>query len=649
MLKSLFESSIDKLHISADMKDAIKKINNVCLEAEGQENDPSKQYNYEAYPEGKSIMKEDSDKRVAAQKKDAEAKKNGQEKDTSVKGVNPDVEKTAKNGWNYDVSEDIKNAKTKPDPSTQYNYEAYPQGKSIMKEDSDERVAAQKKDAEAKKNGQEKDTSVKGVDPDVEKTAKNGWNYDVSEDMKKNDKEDEKPAKEEKEEKKDSKKEDKEESKEEGKEEDAKEEQPAETSEPEENKGTQIAKGATREPSQVRTSGPASSEPNPANAQATPKAAPKFRADVATVQFFIRATNPQTNLVGDGILGPKTIAAIQQTANIQPTGKMDQKTQAAFNKLLAEAKQKVIPVQQQLGVTADGLIGKQTLTAMQKANMNVANVFGASQGTQTQVANNQGGNANNAAPQQAQPQQQAQNVTSIKFNEAQAQQFLKNKTISQQEYNIWKQYGIAPIFQRQNPQGTQTQIAAMQQKQKEVNTGAPVGKSVTSIPFNEAQAQQQLKSNQIKQQEYNIWKQYGIAPIFQRKNPQGTQAQIAKVQQGNKQQPQQAAQPAQQQQQAAQPAQPQQQAQQQQAPQQQQAQQQPQNPKQPQGSTQYLSGNISYMNLPPDEKKVYDDAEKKAQAEYLKKGNNEQTAYTKAQMNAQVAVLRYRQKKGKKG
>ena len=570
MLKSLFESSIDKLHISADMKDAIKKINRVCLEAEGQENDPSKQYNYEAYPEGKSIMKEDSDKRVAAQKKDAEAKK----------------------------------------------------------------------------NGQEKDTSVKGVDPDVEKTAKNGWNYDVSEDMKKNDKEDEKPAKEEKEEK--------EESKEEGKEEDAKEEQPAETSKPEENKGTQIAKGATREPSQVRTSGPASSEPNPANAQATPaqatpKAAPRFRADVATVQFFIRATNPQTNLVGDGILGPKTIAAIQQTANIQPTGKMDQKTQAAFNKLLAEAKQKVIPVQQQLGVTADGLIGKQTLTAMQKANMNVANVFGASQGTQTQVANNQGGNANNAAPQQAQPQQQAQNVTSIKFNEAQAQQFLKNKTISQQEYNIWKQYGIAPIFQRQNPQGTQTQIAAMQQKQKEVNTGAPVGKSVTSIPFNEAQAQQQLKSNQIKQQEYNIWKQYGIAPIFQRKNPQGTQAQIAKVQQGNKQQPQQAAQPAQQQQQAAQPAQPQQQAQQQQAPQQQQAQQQPQNPKQPQGSTQYLSGNISYMNLPPDEKKVYDDAEKKAQAEYLKKGNNEQTAYTKAQMNAQVAVLRYRQKKGKKG
>ena len=34
MLKSLFESSIDKLNIPADMKSAIKKINNICLEAE---------------------------------------------------------------------------------------------------------------------------------------------------------------------------------------------------------------------------------------------------------------------------------------------------------------------------------------------------------------------------------------------------------------------------------------------------------------------------------------------------------------------------------------------------------------------------------------------------------------------------------------
>lgn len=46
MLKSLFESSIDKLHISADMKDAIKKINNVCLEAEEQDKDKDKDLGY---------------------------------------------------------------------------------------------------------------------------------------------------------------------------------------------------------------------------------------------------------------------------------------------------------------------------------------------------------------------------------------------------------------------------------------------------------------------------------------------------------------------------------------------------------------------------------------------------------------------------
>lgn len=520
MLKSLFESSIDKLHISADMKDAIKKINNVCLEAEEKDNDKDKDLGY--------TPMSDEDKKKAQKIKDDEKKKEAEKKkkeEESSREKDPASEKedvAAKHNFDYKT----------------HNYNVFP-------------------------------------DP-------------AEQDKKEDSKED---------------KEDK------------------------EDKGTKIEKGATREPEQVRTDG-AQVNPNEtpkAAPEAAPKAAPKYRADVATVQFFLNATEPNKKLAADGMLGPRTISVIQETEGRKPTGKMDKETQELFNKLLAEAKEKVKAVQAKLGVTQDGLIGKQTLAALQKANMQVASVFS----DNPQVpANAQPPQQQVAQPQQAQPQQQAQNVTSIKFNEAQAQQFLKNKTISQQEYNIWKQYGIAPIFQRQNPQGTQTQIAAMQQKQKEVNTGAPVGKSVTSIPFNEAQAQQQLKSNQIKQQEYNIWKQYGIAPIFQRKNPQGTQAQIAKVQQGNKQQPQQ-------QQQAAQP--------------QQQAQQQPQNPKQPQGSTQYLSGKISYMNLPPDEKKVYDDAEKKAQAEYIKKGNNEQTAYTKAQMNAQVAVLRYRQKKGKKG
>lgn len=561
MLKALFESSIDKLNIPEDMKSAIKQINNICLEAEGQENDPAKNYNYEAYPKGKSIMKEDSD----------------------------------------------------------------------------ERVAAQKKDAEAKKNGQEKDTSVKGVDPDVEKTAKNGWTYDVSEDMKKNDKEDEKPAKEDKKEteEKETKEEPKEEEAkaEESKEEPKAEEQPAQNAEPEENKGTQIAKGATREPSQVRTSGPTSSEPNtatqtaeaqPAQQKAAPKAAPKYRADVATVQFFLRATEPQTNLVGDGILGPKTITAIQQTEDIKPTGKMDPKTQEAFNKLLEEAKQKVIPIQKQLGVTADGLIGKQTLTAMQKANMHVASVFSENPtAQQTQVANNQGGNG--AA------NQGNTNVLANKFNESDAQKLLNSKNISQREYNIWKTFGIAPIYQRSNPQETQTQIAQIRKKQQEANAKANTNKN--PVPQNDTEKK---FYNQTLKNFISVYTQLGEDEKTA-KNHALTAAQNAllkfragKWANGNQQnaQPQQAAQA------NAQPAQ-------------QQAQKQPaqkagtrQNP-----NVQYLSGKVSYINLPADERKVYDDAEKKYMDTHT--SENEQTRLTQASVAGNNAVLQYRKSKGR--
>jgi hypothetical protein len=108
-------------------------------------------------------------------------------------------------------------------------------------------------------------------------------------------------------------------------------------------------------------------------------------------------------------------------------------------------------------------------------------------------------------------------------------------------------------------------------------------------------------------------------------------------------QPQQAAQPAQQQ--------PQQQQQQQATqPAQQPQQQQQQNPQagtRQNPNVERLSGSVSYMNLPPDEKKVYDEAEQKAVQYYIKQGNNQQTALNKASMNANVAVLRYRQKKGR--
>ena len=569
MLKSLFEASIDKLNIPADMKDAIKKINNICLEAEGQETDPSKQYNYDAYPKGKSIMKEDSD----------------------------------------------------------------------------ERVAAQKKDAEAKKNGQEKDTSVKGVDPDVEKVAKNGWTYDATEDIKKNDKEDEKPAKEEKEEKEtkeESKEETKEETKEEPKEEEKAdeskeepkaEEQPAQNTEPEENKGTQIAKGATREPSQVRTSGPASSEPNaatqtaeaqPAQQKAAPKAAARPRADVATVQYFLQTLVPNSNLVADGILGPKTISAIQQKEDDPVTGKMDSKTQQSFNLLLAEAKKKVIPLQQQLGVTADGLIGKQTLQAMNKANMKVANVFSKNAAAPQQVASNQ-------------PKANV-NVLDTPFDAAKAQKDLQTNQITKNEYNMWKAYGVSPAHQRNNPEESKQEIARLAKippsergKPQEANANANTNKNLAPQNDVETKFYNQTVKNYI-----NVYTQLGENEQTA-KNHAIRAAQNALVKfragkwaNGNQQnaQPQQAAQA------NAQPAQ-------------QQAQKQPaqkagtrQNP-----NVQYLSGTVSTMNLPPDERKVYDDAVNKFNEAHKKM--DEQMRLTHGDEAGRTAVLQYRKSKGR--
>lgn len=454
MLKSLFESSIDKLNIPADMKTAIKQINKICLEAEGQDKDP-------------------------------EPSASSSSATNSIKAGNPkDLNET----WKYNAyTETYPKQEAAPTQNATNNDKE----KSIMKEDSDKRVAAKNANKDAKTE---------------EKSAKDEKEKDTD--------------------------------KEETKSEETKEEQPAKNAEPDENKETQGTKDSTGESSQ--------------NTEAKPKAAPKYRADVATVQFFIRATEPQTNLVGDGILGPKTITAIQQTEDIKPTGKMDAKTKEAFNRLLAEAKQKVIPIQKQLGVTADGLIGKQTLAAMQKANMNVTSVFNENPtAQQTQVANNQGGNNANDAAKQGNT-----NVLAYKFNEAEAQKLLNSKNISQKEYNIWKTFGIAPVYQRSNPQETQTQIAQIRNKQQEANAKA---------------------------------------------NTQPAQNQAAKPtpKVGTKQNP----------------------------------------------NIEVLSGNVSYMNLPADEKKVFDDTESKFLASY--NGKYGQHDLNKADMAARTAVLRYRKSKGR--
>ena len=411
----------------------------------------------------------------------------------------------------------------------------------------------------------------------------------------------------------------------------------------------QVPKGATREPSHVRTSGSAS------QAQKVPQV--RKGADVATVQYFLNSSNPNLKLAADGVLGPNTIKAIQATERINETGKMDNATNEAFNQLLNEAKKKVQAAQSKLGVSQDGLIGKQTLAALNNAKMNVSSIFTGNPAAQTN------------APQQA-------NLTANRFDEAKAQQALKSNYISQQEYNIWKTYGIAPVYQRQKPQETQAQIAKMQQSKngqpQQVAQQNPASNVMTSNgPRNDAEKKffEQTKANYEKiytqtmsDKDLALQKADQAARVALAKKQRGEWAKegqaaldnvIANM--GNNNQTQNAAQPQQvAQQNKANPAQqkgteqPVNQTTPQKPQAQPQVQPQQQNPKKPQGSTQYMSGKISYMNLPPDEKKVYDDAEKKAMAEYIKKGNNEQIAYEKAQMNAQGAVLRYRQKKGNK-
>ena len=334
--------------------------------------------------------------------------------------------------------------------------------------------------------------------------------------------------------------------------------------------GEQTAQPAANAEQQTQTE-----ESNEQQTQSNAKpAATNFKkgADVATVQFFLKATKPQTNLVCDGILGPKTITAIQQTTDINPTGKMDQKTQEEFNRLLAEAKQKVIPIQKQLGVTADGLIGKQTLGAMQKANMDVASVFNKKPtAPQTQVANNQGGNNANGAANQGNI-----NLLDHKFDESKAQQDLKAGYISQKQYNIWKAFGIAPIYQKRYPKETQNQIAQILKETKKQQGG-------------QQQASQQ-KGGQQKAGQQNALKEDVAVKSPDKTSPKGTK----------------------------------------------------ENP-----NTEYVSGTVSLMNMPKDEKKVYDEEYQKSLKANLKPGKNEQIAQDTADLDAKTAVLRYRKNKGR--
>ena len=770
MLKSLFESSIDKLHIPADMKDAIKQINNICLEAEDTSDNVKKSVEKVSKNQGmfnQHVSAEQAKAMYDAQQKENAAKSGGKPQTQVAKNDEPNAQKGTTKLKNdimpklikeygkddpiitklNDAIKLINDPKTLKDGSAKLRKEVYAQ---IIKDQGNNAPILQdirdtikiintpdpKKEEPKKeepKAEEPKAEEAKAEEPAENEETKQAQNDEGATEA--NTASEAQPAQTE-----DAKAEEQPAQTEEAqpaqntegnaaepKAEEAKAEepaqteetntaeaQPAQTEEAQENKGVQIAKGATREPSQVRTSGPASGAQKPKLS---------FRPDVMTVQFYLQSIMPNSNLVADGLLGPKTISAIQQKEDIDVTGKMDGQTKQAFNMLLAEAKKKVIPMQEQLGVKADGLIGKQTLQAAKNANMNVTNAF-----------------SQNVKPTQQVASKKADvNVLDTPFDAAKADKDLANKQITQVEYNLWKSYGVSPEHQRNNPNEVRAQVSRLaklspserRQQSQDVNVANSAQNTNQSNQNNQNNQKQltgaekfkpqndeekkfydQTVQNYIKVYKYmgssdeeaakqadRVAKNHlvkfrnGTLPKAQMPKEMkpavgaGNDKNVAEVA-GSVKGPQNDAEkkffdqtkenwtkvyaekfknnperiiPAADQQarielmkyrarmaQAARTNGQQQQQQQQQVaangnntPAQKAA---PKQKQQKQG-TQYYSGKVSYMHLPPDEKKVYDEAEKKYLDANLKWGKNEQSALDQAALEASTAVLKYRAQK----
>ena len=631
MLKSLFESSIDKLNIPTDMKTAIKQINNICLEAEGDETykNVEKAIGNVGSNTGmfnQHMSAEEAKARYDAQQKEKAAKEgqNDAKSQTQVAKADEKKEESAHKNSEVNVSNN-----TAPLQDNDLGYT--PLGEEDKKKADQLNAEQERKEKEEKEKQQDDNvpTTIDSAksDDDIWKVLNNlqkkavknrgtaegeKWRQKLEDEYQKatstrnfkrvkglemtiyNKSNPQAPTAEEKPEQ--SNNQNTEQQKTQAATSGEQQNQPKangeQTAQPSANaeQQTQAAESSEQQ-AQQKVNGEQTTQPAANTEQQTAEsseqqaqnnakpAATNFKkgADVATVQFFLKATKPQTNLVCDGILGPKTITAIQQTNDIIPSGKMDQKTQEVFNSLLAEAKQKVIPIQKQLGVTADGLIGKQTLGAMQKANMDVASVFNKKPtAPQTQVANNQGGNNANGAANQGNI-----NLLDHKFDESKAQQDLKAGYISQKQYNIWKEFGIAPIYQKRYPKETQNQIAQILKETKKQQGGQQQG--------GQQQASQQ-KGVQQKAGQQNALKEDVAVKSPDKTSPKGTK----------------------------------------------------ENP-----TTEYVSGTVSLMNMPKDEKKVYDEEYQKSLKANLKPGKNEQIAMDTADLDAKTAVLRYRKNKGR--
>ena len=821
MLKSLFESSIDKLHIPADMKDAIKQINNICLEAEDTSDNVKKSVEKVSKNQGmfnQHVSAEQAKAMYDAQQKENAAKSGGKPQTQVAKNDEPNAQKgttklkndimpklikeygkddpiitklndaiklindpkTLKEGSAklrkevyaqiiedqgnnapilQDIRDTIKIINT-PDPKKEEPKKEEPKAEEPKAEEAKAEEPAENEETQQAQNdegateantaseaqpAQTEETKAEEEQPAQTEEAQPAQNTEGNAaEPKAEEAKAEEPAQTEETNTAEAQPAQTEEAQPaqntegnaaEPKAEEAKAEepaqteetntaeaQPAQTEEAQENKGVQIAKGATREPSQVRTSGPASGAQKPKLS---------FRPDVMTVQFYLQSIMPNSNLVADGLLGPKTISAIQQKEDIDVTGKMDGQTKQAFNMLLAEAKKKVIPMQEQLGVKADGLIGKQTLQAAKNANMNVTNAF-----------------SQNVKPTQQVASKKADvNVLDTPFDAAKADKDLANKQITQVEYNIWKSYGVSPEHQRNNPNEVRAQVSRLaklspserRQQSQDVNVANSAQNTNQSNQNNQNNQKQLTGAEKFKPQNdeekkfydqtvqnyIKVYKYMGssdeeaakqadrVAKNHLVKFRNGTlpKAQMPKemkpaVGAGNdknvaevagsvkgpqndaekkffdqtkenwtkvyaekfKNNPERIIPAADQQARIelmkyrARMAQAARKNGQQQGAQQQVAQQQggqqvaangnttpaqkaaPKQKQQKQG-TQYYSGKVSYMHLPPDEKKVYDEAEKKSLDANLKWGKNEQLALDQAALDAGTAVLKYRAQK----
>ena len=731
MLKSLFESSIDKLHIPADMKDAIKQINNICLEAEGDDKEKDLGYTPLGEEDKKKAdqIKADQERKEKAEKdKQKEMEANGQEPENPPTWNNKD--------YDYNIKIPGYDPNSKPEEKKTSNQQAENVPTSIDDAETDDdiwkvlknlqqKAVANKGTAEGEKWRQKLEDEYWKATNDRNFKRVKGFELTINNPEYKKAKTDDKAA------------------------ETKPAEQPAQAAgtqpaQPAQATGEQPAKNAetktAEQPAQTTGAQPAQNAEGQQAQAADGKAAeqpaaaqkPTARrgADVATVQYFLQSALPNSNIVADGILGPKTITAIQQKEDIDTTGKMDENTQNAFNKLLAEAKKKVIPLQEKLGVTADGLIGKQTLQAMAKQNMNVTNVFSKDvKNANTPAANTQ------VATKKADV-----NLLDTPFDAAKADKALASKEITKAEYNTWKGFGISPQHQRENPKETKAECIRLAhyppaERQQVIQERLAKNDPKTGAQSKQAQptgADKFKPQNEEEQKFYdktvqnyiNVYKKMGsddkaaakqaerVAQNHLVKYRNGTlpKAQMPKdvkpaVGVGNdnnvaevaanvkgpkddaekkffnqtkanwtkvyaekfKDDPSRVEPAAEQQarielmkyrarmaqaarkngqQQAAnqgntQPAQQQEVATKGNA--------QPsakagtkQNP-----NTEYLEGTVSYINLPDDEKRVYDAAYKKAQDGYLNAKKDEQTAMNMAATDANVAVLRYRKKMGR--